>query len=141
MLFNLAKKFLKIARYKANIKEYYSKKILKFQEQFIYYKNANKLIRRVLLIKLFSKKVQFEYQLVDIKQVIEEKSDIILKISQENKELRSHYEISRKETKAALIENDDLKDRVKELEDKLEEDNIKFKELFNKNLSDIKSRI
>ena len=54
--------------------------------------------------------------------------------------MRKYYENSRKETKFALIQNDDLKKKIKELEDKIDYNNLNFKELFSKNVNDIKSK-
>ncbi len=140
IIFNLAKKFLKILRYKSKIKDAFNKQIYIFQTKYIYLKNAEKLLRRILLIKVFSKKSQFENKLLDIKKIIEEKSDLVLKIEHENNELRKHYEYSRREIKSTLIENETLREKLKDLEDKLKYDDVNFKDLFNKNLNDIKSK-
>lgn len=138
-LFNLGRKFFRIVKYKSKTKDFYNKLIINFQKRFIYNKNADKLIRRILLKKLFSKKSLFENKLINIKKIIEEKSDLILKLEHEHRELRRHYENSRKETKSTLIENEELKEKIKDLEERLHHDDVNFKELFNKNLNDIKS--
>lgn len=138
-LFNLGKKFFRIVKYKSKTRAFYNNVIYKFQKQFIYLKNAQKLIRRILLKKIFSRKSQFENKLINIKKIIEEKSDLILKIEHENSELRKHYENSRKETKATLLENEVLKEKIQELDERLNYDDVNFKDLFNKNISDIQS--
>jgi len=138
-LFNLGKKFFRIVKYKSKIKHFYSKLMYKFQNQFIYSKNSQKLIRRVLLKKIFSRKSQFENKIMNIKKIIEEKSDLLLKIEHENNELRKYYDGSRKETKATLLENEALREKIKELEQRLQNDDYNYKDLFNKNIHDIKS--
>jgi len=135
----VAKKFFRIVKYKSKIKDFYNNLICKFQAQFIYNKNTNKLITRILLKKIFSRKSQFEKKLINIKKIIEEKSDLILRLQHEHTELRRHYENSRRETKATLMENESLKEKLIELEEKLQYDDFNFKELFNKNHNDIKS--
>ncbi len=76
---------------------------------------------------------------MNIKKIIEEKSDLLLKIEHENNELRKYYDGSRKETKATLLENEALREKIKELEQRLQNDDYNYKDLFNKNIHDIKS--
>lgn len=82
-----------------------------------------------------------EKNVENIKKIIEEKSEIIKNIQQENIELRKHYEIARKETKSKNSFNEKLEQKIKILEGKLYNENNNFKEIFDKNMNDIKSKI
>jgi len=139
VIFNFAKSFFSIIKRKLKLKQFYNRQSFGFKMQFLYRKNLEKLIRRILLFRIFSKKSHFENKIIHIKKIIDEKSELILKIEHENNELRKHYENSRKETKLTLLENEALKEKIKDLEEKLHYDDVNFKELFNKNINDIKS--
>ena len=78
--------------------------------------------------------------LKNIKMIIEEKTEIIKNIQHENLELRKHYEIARKETKAKSQINEKLDEKIKILEAKLNNENNNYKEIFDKNMNDIKSK-
>jgi hypothetical protein len=83
---------------------------------------------------------KYESIIKNIKNIIEEKNYIIGKIEEDNKELISHYEKFSANTKVVNIENDGLKKRVIILENKIQLDQERFKDLFETNLTDIKRK-
>jgi hypothetical protein len=142
ILFENLTKFFKILTYRIKVKKILMEKTKKFHKNFLIKNLKEKFFRKILLKKIFSKKNLIEYSenLNNIKMIIEEKSEIIKNIQQENLELRKHYEIARKETKAKNQINEKLEEKLKILEAKINNENNNFKEIFDKNINDIKSK-
>jgi hypothetical protein len=98
------------------------------------------LINMCLYHRLNRTRDKYDVIIQNIRSILEEKNYIIDNIEHDNRELKIYYDKMSVNTKVLNGENDTLKKRVVVLENKIQLDQEKFKELFEINLNDIKRK-
>jgi hypothetical protein len=94
-----------------------------------------------LYMRLDKTRSKYENIIQNIRHILEEKNDLVDKIQNDNQELKIYYDKMKTNAKSAYEENDSLKKRIIILESKMQLNTEKFRELFETNLNDIKSKI
>jgi len=103
-------------------------------------KNFHKFINISLLRKLNNDKRIYQRIICDIKKIIEEKTEIINKAEKDKHEISFNSKNILIDNKSLVDENEILRKKILNLELKINEDNIRFKELWNQNMKDILSK-
>lgn len=92
-----------------------------------------------LLSKIKKSKKYYENVISEIRKMIEEKTELISKMEIDTRELHLRYENNISITTNISEENEQLRKKIINLENKIESDNKRFKELWSQNVSDIRS--
>jgi hypothetical protein len=133
--------FFTIIKNKIKTKSKFKFTLNLFQNKNYKMKNLHKLRIICSFLRMKKNKIYYENVISSVKKILDEKSEMINKIELDNSELALHYENILGKNKNYIEENDSLRKKITNLEVYLEQNSRKFKELWNQNVSDIKSKI
>ena len=102
-------------------------------------RNFTQFILRCLKSKYKVFKVTFNKTIFELKNIIDEKSEYLQGLEFDNSELNLHYKTLIEKSITSNSENEQYRQRIINLELKIQEDNNKFNELWEQNIKDIKN--